>query len=248
MQAVKNQHSIMKTPARIFRAYAAMLTIASCAACLPAAAQTAARQDHGALREAVSRFLQVQAGGLPGQIRIEVGAIDPRLNLGACPNPEAFLPPGSKAWGKTSVGVRCIAPAWNIYVSANVHVEDDYLAVAMPLVQGQTIGAQDVARVRGDLTLLPPGILTDPSQAVGQTATRSLPVGTPLRADALRAKQAVTQGQVVRLLAGGAGFTVSGEGRALANAADGQTLQVRTAGGTVVSGTARAGGTVEISF
>jgi flagella basal body P-ring formation protein FlgA len=70
----------------------------------------------------------------------------------------------------------------------------------------------------------------------------------PLRADALRAKQAVTQGQVVRLIAGGAGFQVSGEGRALASAADGQTLQVRTAGGTVISGVARAGGTVEVAF
>jgi flagella basal body P-ring formation protein FlgA len=244
MQPVKNPHAAMITLPRAFAA----LALAASFVCSPTQAQTGPRQDHGALREAVSRFLQLQAGGLPGQIRVEVGAIDPRLNLAACPNPEAFLPPGSKAWGKTSVGVRCLAPAWNIYVSANVHVEDDYLAAATPLVSGQTVSAQDVARVRGDLTLLPPGILTDPSQAVGQTVTRSMPVGTPIRQDALRAKQAVTQGQMVRIIAGGAGFTVSGEGRALANAADGQTLQVRTASGTVVSGVARAGGTVEISF
>lgn len=226
----------------------AALAFAASVASLPAAAQNAARQDHGALRETISRFLQTQAGGMPGQIRVEVGAIDPRLNLPFCPNPEAYLPPGGKAWGKTSVGVRCLAPAWNIYVSANVHIEDDYLAAAVPLAQGQTIAPQDVAKVRGDLTLLPPGILTDPSQAVGQTATRSLPVGTPLRADALRAKQAVTQGQVVRVVAGGDGFQVSGEGRALNNATAGQTIQVRTANGTVISGVARAGGTVEVAY
>jgi flagella basal body P-ring formation protein FlgA len=242
---VKNQHAAMNASLRLC---AAALFLAASAAGLPALAQTAGRQDHGALRDAASRFLQVQAGGMPGQVRVEVGAIDPRLSLAACPNPEAYLPPGGKAWGKTTVGVRCMAPSWNVYVSANVHVEDDYLAAAVPLVQGQTVGPQDVAKLHGDLTLLPPGILTDPSQAVGQTVTRSLQVGMPLRADALRAKQAVTQGQVVRLVAGGAGFQVSGEGRALASAADGQTLQVRTAGGTVISGVARAGGTVEVAF
>jgi flagella basal body P-ring formation protein FlgA len=235
MQAVENPHAAMNISFR------PILALALACASLSASAQTTARQEHGALRETISRFLQTQAGGMPGQIRIEVGAIDPRLNLAACPNPEAYLPPGGKAWGKTSVGVRCLAPAWNIYVSANVHIEDDYLAAAVPLAQGQTIGPQDVTKVRGDLTLLPPGILTDPSQAVGQTATRSLPVGTPLRADTLRAKQAVAQGQVVRVVAGGAGFQVSGEGRALNNATDGQTIQVRTANGNVVSGIAQSG-------
>ncbi|MBK4737020.1 flagellar basal body P-ring formation protein FlgA [Noviherbaspirillum sp. DKR-6] len=234
----------MKIP---FRPALALAVACFCASPM-ASAQTTARQEHGALRETISRFLQTQAGGMPGQIRVEVGAIDPRLNLAACPNPEAYLPPGGKAWGKTSVGVRCLAPAWNIYVSANVHIEDDYLAAAVPLAPGQTVGPQDVARVRGDLTLLPPGILTDPAQAVGQTVTRSLPAGAALRADGLRAKGVVTQGQMVRVVAGGNGFQVTGEGRALANAVDGQTIQVRTAGGTVVSGVARAGGSVEVAF
>ena len=243
MQAGINQQAIMKP---LSEAFAALFTLALCSAAM---AQAAPRQDPGALRSTVARFLEVQAGGLPGQIRVEVGAIDPRLNLAACANPEAFLPPGSRAWGKTSVGVRCGAPAaWSIYISATVHVEDDYLAAAAPLAQGQTIGPNDIARLRGDLTMLPPGILTEPAQAVGQTVLRSLPMGAPLRQDALRARQAVTQGQVVRVVAGGAGFSVSGEGRALANGADGQTIQVRTAAGQVVSGVARAGGTVEISF
>ena len=43
-----------------------------------------ARQDHNVLRQTVTQFLTVQAGGLPGQISVTVGAIDPRLNLSAC--------------------------------------------------------------------------------------------------------------------------------------------------------------------
>lgn len=215
-----------------------------------ASAQTApARQDHGVLRQTVSQFLTVQAGGLPGQITVTVGAIDPRLNLAACTAPQAFLPNGARAWGKTSVGVRCVAPSpWTVYIPAMVQVQGEYLAAAVPLAQGQTIGPNDIARVSGDLTALPPGIVTEQAQAVGHTLARSVAVGAPLRQDALRSQQAVAQGQVVRLVSSGPGFRVTADGRALANGSDGQVVQVKTQNGQVVSGVARAGGTVEVTF
>lgn len=215
-----------------------------------AAAQSpTARQDHAQLRETVAAFLKVQAGGLPGEISINVGAIDPRLNLTACAAPEAFLPNGSRAWGKTSVGVRCTVPSpWTVYIPAVVHVTGEYLVAAVPLAQGQTIDANDLAKVRGDLTALPPGIVTEPAQAVGFTAARSVAVGAPLRQDALRAQRAVVMGQSVRVVVSGPGFKVASEGRALANGADGQAVQVRTPAGQVVSGLARMGGIVEVSY
>jgi flagella basal body P-ring formation protein FlgA len=215
-----------------------------------ASAQTApARQDHGVLRQTVSQFLTVQAGGLPGQITVTVGAIDPRLNLAACAAPEAFLPNGARAWGKTSVGVRCVAPSpWTVYIPAMVQVQGEYLAAAVPLAQGQTIGPNDVARVSGDLTTLPPGIVTEQAQAVGHILARSVAVGAPLRQDALRSQQAVAQGQVVRLVSSGPGFKVTADGRALAGGSDGQVVQVKTQSGQVVSGVARPGGTVEVTF
>lgn len=213
-------------------------------------AQTApARQDHGVLRQAVTQFLTVQAGGLPGQISVTVGAIDPRLNLAACAAPEPFLPNGAKAWGKTSVGVRCSAPSpWTVYIPAMVQVQGEYLAATVPLAQGQTVGPNDVAKVRGDLTALPPGVITEPSQAVGYTVTRTVAVGAPLRQDALRSQQAVANGQTVRLVSIGPGFKVTTDGRALANGSDGQTVQVRAPNGQVVSGVARLGGLVEVAY
>lgn len=228
-----------------YTALAALLVLAGAAS-----AQTApARQDHGVLRQTASQFLTVQAGGLPGQITVTVGAIDPRLNLAACTAPEAFLPNGARAWGKTSVGVRCVAPSpWTVYIPAMVQVQGEYLAAAVPLAQGQTIGPNDIARVSGDLTALPPGIVTEQSQAVGHTVARSVAVGAPLRQDALRSQQAVAQGQVVRLVSSGPGFKVTADGRALANGSDGQVVQVKTQNGQVVSGVARAGGTVEVTF
>lgn len=227
-----------------------LATLALSALASASFAQTApARQDHGVLRQAVTQFLIVQAGGLPGQIGVTVGAIDPRLNLAACAAPEPFLPNGARAWGKTSVGVRCTAPSpWTVYIPAMVQVQGEYLAAAVPLAQGQTIGPNDVARVRGDLTALPPGLVTEASQAVGYTVARTVAVGAPLRQDALRSQQAVAQGQMVRLVSSGPGFKVTSDGRALANGSDGQTIQVRAPNGQVVSGVARMGGLVEVAY
>ena len=227
-------------------------TLAALALSVAAAslAQSApAKQDHGVLRQTATQFLAVQAGGLPGQISVTVGAIDPRLNLAACAAPEPFLPNGARAWGKTSVGVRCTAPSpWTVYIPAMVQVQGEYLAAAVPLAQGQTIGPNDIARVRGDLTTLPPGIVTEPSQAVGYTVARTVAVGAPLRQDALRSQQAVASGQMVRLVSSGPGFKVTSDGRALANGSDGQTIQVRAPNGQVVSGVARLGGLVEVAY
>ena len=64
----------------------------------------------------------------------------------------------------------------------------------------------------------------------------------------LRSPLVVTQGQGVRLVTQGPGFQVSSEGRALGNAADGQSVQVRSASGQTVSGVARSGGIVEVRY
>lgn len=228
-------------------ALSAVLSLTTQAAWAQAAAEP--RQDLAVLKQTAEQFLLTQANGLPGEVRVTVGAIDPRLKLPVCPVPEAFLPPSSKAWGKTTVGVRCNVPsAWTIYVSAQVRVHGEYIAAAAPLAQGQTIGQGDIARVKGDLTNLPSGVITDPSQAIGRTAASTIALGAPLRQDALRNQQAIQQGQAVRVILNGDGFSVSSEARALNNANEGQLTQVRTAAGQVISGIAKLGGIVELAY
>ncbi|WP_076591617.1 flagellar basal body P-ring formation chaperone FlgA [Herminiimonas arsenitoxidans] len=216
-----------------------------------ALAQTAAepRQDLAVLKQTAEQFLRTQATGLPGEVQVTVGAIDPRMKLPACTVPEGFLPPASKAWGKTTVGIRCNAPsAWTIYVSAQVRVHGEYIAAAAPLAQGQTITQGDIAKVKGDLTNLPSGVITDASLAIGRTAATTISLGSPLRQDALRNQQAIQQGQAVRVVFNGDGFSVSSEARALNNANEGQLTQVRTPAGQVVSGIAKLGGIVELTY
>ena len=151
-------------PACGFRARAKMgsmkqiLIIASLFAAAVAHAAPS-RMEPAALRQVAEQFLQVQTAGLPGKVTVSVGAVDPRLNLTPCPAPEAFLMPGARAWGKTTVGVRCAAPSpWTVYIQSQVSVLGSYVAAAVPLAQGQAIEDAQLAMMQGELTALPAGI------------------------------------------------------------------------------------------
>ena len=208
-----------------------------------------ARQDPAAVKQAVEDFLRVQTRGLPGEASFSVGPFDPNNNLLPCGLLEAFTPPGARAFGRTHVGVRCQADAnWQIYVPAQIRLVADYLVAAKPLAMGEPISSGDVVTRRGDLGELPAGVLTREELALGQTPRMSIGAGQPLRADMLKREAAVQAGQNVKVVSRGAGFAVSTEGQAMNNAVDGQVARVRTSGGQTVSGIARLGGLVEISF
>jgi flagella basal body P-ring formation protein FlgA len=212
---------------------------------LPAQAQ----QPHATIQRAIEEFLRVQTSGLPGKATYTAGAIDPRLALAACGSMDVFSPPGSRLWGTSSVGVRCGAPTpWTIYVTVTVRVTGPYLTSARALASGQALGESDFSVMHGDLTQMPAGVITDAAQAVGKTLTVSLGAGQALRADLLRTPNAILQGQNVKVVSQGAGFSVAADGKAVTNAAAGQVAQVRMSSGQTISGIARPDGSVEIKF
>jgi flagella basal body P-ring formation protein FlgA len=208
-----------------------------------------ARQDPAVVRSTVEAFLKAQARGLPGDVSYTIGNLDADNKLASCAAMDASLPAGAKAWGRTSVAVRCQSEhGWTIFLPVHIRVVTDYLVSALPLAQGQTIVANDLTRQRGDLSDLPAGILTDEREALGRTILMSIGSGRPLRADMLRQPIVVQQNQTVKVVSRGPGFQATNEGRALNNGQEGQVVQVRLANGQMVSGIARAGGVVEIGF
>ncbi|GGC92329.1 flagellar basal body P-ring formation chaperone FlgA [Undibacterium terreum] len=206
-------------------------------------------QDQATVRAAAEEFLKIQAQGQPGEVNITLGPIDSRLKLATCDNLAPFLPKGSKPWGKISVGVRCTTPtAWLVYMTANVRVSGDYYVAANSISQGQTLTLTDLAKVKGELSNLPAGVITSPEQAIGRTMTMSIASGTLLRMDNLRNIPVIQQGQSVRVTSKGSGFQVSTDALALNNAAEGQIVKARTLSGQVLSGIAKAGGQIEVTY
>lgn len=208
-----------------------------------------AKQHLPAVKAKIAEFLEMQTTGYPGKVTVHVGAIDSNMKLAQCPELQVFLPTGSRAWGKTSVGVRCNAPSiWTIYVQATVNVAAQYLVAAAPLAQGQVINSQDLLFETGDLTRLPAGVFTDMSQAIGRSVSISMTAGTVLRQEMLKIVPVVQMGQTVKVTSIGNGFSVSAEGKAMAKANEGQLVQVKVASGQVVTGIARNNGQIEVNF
>ena len=117
---------------------------------------------------------------------------------------------------------------------------------ARTLAAGATLGPEDIRVDEVELTREPVGIANDPQQIEGKVLGRAVLPGTPLRPEWFRAKTVIISGDTVKVLYIGTGFSVAAEGKALANAADGQSVRVQVESGKVLSGTARDGRRVEI--
>ncbi len=218
-------------------------------AILAAIPAMAAWQELPPLRKVVDNYIAARTAELPGKTEVAVGAIDQRLRLPRCENLKAFLPPGTRLWGNSTVGIRCIGPSpWSIYVPVSVKVIAPVVVSTRPLAQGRVLTRDDFALQNQDITRLPAGIISDPAQALGKTITSSIPSGYPLLIEMLRAQTVILRGQTVKVITRGPGFKVSTEGKALANASAGQVVPVRTQSGQVINGIAKPEGVVEIAF
>ena len=238
----------MKIPARVLRARAASLAALLLIPAAGVRAQEAATQAPEAIILAAQTYLQEQLASLPGDPSI---AIDPPRTdrLAPCDVMSPFLPSGMKLRPRMTVGVRCNAPqAWTSYVQATVSVAGHYYVAARMISAGQALSPADLAPREGDLVALPPGAITDPQAVAGMTAAFRINAGQAIRSSSLRNAQSVVRGSNVRINARGNGFMVSSEGQAMDNAAPGAVVQVRTAGGQVVSGIVRNATLVEIQL
>jgi flagella basal body P-ring formation protein FlgA len=210
-------------------------------------AYAAARQDPAALQVCAEHFLKTQTSGLPGTVSIQVKP--PSNALPACAALDAFQPQGSRSIGKTTVGIRCLAPSqWTVYLAAQVRVVGYYVVTRHPLPANHVLTAADITLREGDLGNLPTDVVTDADAMLGYRAVSGLAAGAPLRSALLRPPLAVQQGQTTRLVMNGPGFTVQSEGQALANASRGDRVRVKTRSGQVVSGIAHDGQQVVVTF
>ena len=201
--------------------------------------------------DAVRQFVQNELGPIEGASRIDiwVGEPDSRLHLAACERTEPFLRSGARLWGRAFVGVRCTSGAqWIISVPVNVRVFGPGLVAARVLPAGQPIAEADVRSEAVEWTREPQGVATDLSQLQGRLPARTIEPGQVIGLTLLREAPAVAQGDAVKVIGLGQGFSVATDAIALASAPSGQPVRVRIESGKILTGTARAGRIVEVLF
>jgi flagella basal body P-ring formation protein FlgA len=225
----------------------ALLIAFACLLATGAQAQVAPL-DEGALRAFVSQHV-ASAGPQVTRFEIQFGTVAPRADLAPCARTELFLPSAARPWGRMAVGMRCVQGAmWTLMVPTTVRAWGMALVAAAPLAAGVVPTAADVREEEIELSREPGTVLRDTSALQGRALVRPLQAGQAFRADALRAVQVVQAGDPVRLRIAGAGFAVTATGQALAGAAEGQALRVRTEFGKVLTGVAREGRVVDVAL
>ncbi len=194
--------------------------------------------------QALQHFVQEQAATMGGQVSVQI--LDPAAlaELPPCTQaPEVSLPPGRRLAGRLSLALRCDQPRsgapWSLMVPVDIHILAHYWVARQMIPFDHVITPQDVMERTGEVTR--PDFLSDPKDVLGKVARQGIAPGQLLRQDLLHEVFQVHQGQTVAIRVQGNGFDVSSEGQALGNAAEGQSVQVRTAGGRLVTGIVKDG-------
>lgn len=211
--------------------------------------QTASARDlaRGGIAPVIEAFLTLQTRQLDGQVEFDVGSPDPNLSLAPCNTVEPFVPSGTRLWGKSRLGLRCIDGArWSVTVPLNVRVSGRALVAARTLAPGQPINDGDLIEADAELTTEPGTPLRPGTSVEFRALTRAVTPGTVIREEWLRALPVVSQGEIVKMTVRGNGFSISADGVALNNAVDGGQVRIRTENGRTVSGIARPGKVAEI--
>lgn len=210
----------------------------------PSVQSTAAQGTADPVREFVLRSVPASAANM--RVEITVGQLDPRLRLAPCNRIEPYLLPGTRLWGRTSIGVRCLEGAqWAVSLPITVAVHGTAVVAAEPLAAGSAAATAAVRLEEADLTREPGTPLTDPAQLLGRSLIRPIAAGQVLRLEHLRVQPSVAAGDPVRIEMMGRGFVVQAEGVALVAGGEGQAVRARTENGRIVAGTLR-GRTVEV--
>jgi len=137
---------------------------------------------------------------------------------------------------------------WNVFLPVRVDVFGPALVADAPLPAGHVLAAADLRSAEVNLAATPTTPLAREELAVGRALARPLQAGAALQAIDLRPRQWFAAGDSVRLVAGGSGWRIQGEGQALAAGVEGQSVRVRTESGRVVNGVAVAERLVEVNL
>ena len=195
----------------------------------------------------------VQAAPVQGQaLRMEVlvGTLDPRLQLAPCAKVEPYLPPGSRLWGKSRLGLRCSVGTarWNVFLPVTVKAIGRAWVSRTNVAAGAMLTADDAMEAEVDWADDASPVVAHAGQWIGQVAARSWAAGQTVRQAMVKPAQVFQAGSPIRVLAQGAGFQVLSDGQALTSGVVGQPAKVRLESGRVLSGVVQDARTIVVEM
>ena len=188
--------------------------------------------------------------GSPLRAEVIMGSLDPRLKLAPCNQVEPHLPAGTRLWGRSRIGLRCVdgPTRWNVFVPVTVKAWGPAWVLKRAVPAGDTLAQDDAEIAEIDWAEQRSSVLALPERWVGQIAAFPLTAGLALRENMVRVPQAFAPGAQVRVSGQGGGFSISATGQALTAGMVGESARVKLPGGRVVTGVVRDAQTVELAL
>jgi flagellar basal body P-ring formation protein FlgA len=184
------------------------------------------------------------------RIEVGVGGLDSRLKLARCSKIEPYLPPGTRLWGKTRIGLRCLdgGVKWNVFLPVTVKAFGPAWVVKSTVQSGSVLKETDAIEAETDWADQTSPIMGQRTQWEGMVATQTMTTGQALRENMVKSPQVFQAGAQIRVVAQGQGFMISADGQALSAGVIGQVARVRMENGRVMSGTVLDTRTVKLDL
>lgn len=191
-----------------------------------------------------------QSGANPLRMEVIVGELDSRLQLAPCARIEPYIPSGTRLWGKTRLGLRCLegSAKWNVFLPVTIKAYGSGWVIQGQVAPGAVLTQDDAIEAEVDWAEEASPIVSNPSQWVGQIASRGLRTGQAVRQGMIRPAQVFQAGTQIRVLAQGPGFQITSDGQALSAGIIGQPARVKMENGRVMSGVVLDNRTVKLEI
>lgn len=188
--------------------------------------------------------------GSPLRMEVVVGSLDSRLKLAPCSQVEPYVPVGTRLWGKTRLGLRCLdnGVKWNVFLPVTVKAYGQAWVIKGNVLAGSVLTESDVLESEVDWAEDVNPVVSNPAQWLGQVTTRALTTGQALRQGMIKPALAFQAGAQVRVVAEGTGFQISSDAQAISAGVVGQLARVRMENGRVMSGMVLDSRTVKLDM
>jgi flagella basal body P-ring formation protein FlgA len=152
-----------------------------------------------------------------------------------------------RAWGALNLRISCDSASlpWSRAVALTVQVTGRYPVAKRPLRPGTVVQPDDLDWREGDIARWGEPLPEELQSLEGLELFRAVAAGSPLRLNDFRPVSVIRSGDLVSLSLKGQGFEMITTGYALADAAIGVTVRVRTLEGKILQGKAVSPGKVE---
>ena len=181
-----------------------------------------------------------------GDIKIQVGRIDPRLRLPACPKHQIEVFTSNAR----VMGVRCNAEtAWTLYVPVNVRIEALAVVAKQNLARGTILKESMLTEAKVDINRVQTGYVQSKDQLLNQVLKQPVTQGQTIGLQQIQSADMVKRGDTVQIKAKSGGLVVVMSGEALGNGGLNEIIHVRNMSSKkVVDGKVVGNQTVEVTL